>query len=192
MPDDPSALYDMYNIIRQLVDNGEMLEVHANFARNVIVGFARISGMVVGIIANQPMVLAGALDRDASDKVARFIRTCNGLYNIPLVTLVDVPGFLPGVDEERGGIIRHGAKMLHSFASCTTPKITIIVRKAYGGSYLAMCSQRTRRRPGLCLADSRDCSHGRGCSRQDVIPQGLGASRESQSPICRTDATISR
>lgn len=140
IPDDPSALYDMYHIIRQLVDGGELLEVHANFARNVIVGFARVSGVVVGIIANQPMVLAGALDRDASDKVARFIRTCN-VYNIPLVTLVDVPGFLPGVDEERGGIIRHGAKMLHSFASCTTPKITVIVRKAYGGSYLAMCSQ---------------------------------------------------
>lgn len=140
IPDSPSALYDMQTIIRQLVDHGEILEVHANFARNVIVGFARISGVVVGIIANQPMVLAGALDRDASDKVARFIRTCN-VYNVPLITLVDVPGFLPGVDEERGGIIRHGAKMLHSFASCTTPKITVIVRKAYGGSYLAMCSQ---------------------------------------------------
>ena len=140
IPSSPSELFDMYTIIRRLVDNGALLEVHANFARNVIVGFARISGVIVGIIANQPMVLAGALDRDASDKVARFIRTCN-VFNVPLVTLVDVPGFLPGVEEERGGIIRHGAKMLHSFASCTTPKITVILRKAYGGSYLAMCSQ---------------------------------------------------
>ena len=140
IPERPSLPIDMHAVIRRLVDNGEMLELHANFARNVVVGFARVSGVVVGIIANQPMVFAGALDRDASDKVARFTRTCN-VFNVPIVSLVDVPGFLPGVDEERGGIIRHGAKMLHAFASCTTPKITIILRKAYGGSYLAMCSQ---------------------------------------------------
>ena len=140
IPDDPSEPLDMYAIIRRLVDNGEMLEVHASFARNVIVGFARFSGVVVGIVANQPMVMAGALDLNAADKVARFVRTCN-VFNIPLVTLVDVPGFLPGVEQERGGIIRHGAKMLHAYASCTTPKITIILRKSYGGSYLAMCSQ---------------------------------------------------
>ena len=140
IPADPSAPLDMYAVIRRLVDNGEMLEVHANFARNIIVGFARFSGVIVGIVANQPMVMAGALDLDAADKVARFVRTCN-VFNIPLVTLVDVPGFLPGVEEERGGIIRHGAKMLFAFASCTTPKITVILRKAYGGSYLAMCSQ---------------------------------------------------
>ena len=140
IPANPSEPLDMYAVIRRLVDNGEMLEVHANFARNIIVGFARFSGVIVGIVANQPMVMAGALDLDAADKVARFIRTCN-VFNIPLVTLVDVPGFLPGVEEERGGIIRHGAKMLFAFASCTTPKITVILRKAYGGSYLAMCSQ---------------------------------------------------
>jgi acetyl-CoA carboxylase carboxyltransferase component len=140
IPADPSEPLDMQAVIRRLVDNGELLEVHASFARNVIVGFARFSGVVVGIVANQPMVMAGALDLDAADKVARFVRTCN-VFNIPLVTLVDVPGFLPGVEEERGGIIRHGAKMLFAFASCTTPKITVILRKAYGGSYLAMCSQ---------------------------------------------------
>ena len=140
IPENPSEPLDMYAIIRRLVDNGEMLEVHASFARNVIVGFARFSGVVVGIVANQPMVMAGALDLNAADKVARFIRTCN-VFNIPLVTLVDVPGFLPGVEQERGGIIRHGAKMLHAYASCTTPKITVILRKSYGGSYLAMCSQ---------------------------------------------------
>lgn len=140
IPDNPSEPLDMQAIIRRLVDNGELLEVHASFARNIIVGFARFSGVIVGVVANQPMVKAGALDLDAADKVARFVRTCN-VFNIPLVTLVDVPGFLPGVEEERGGIIRHGAKMLHAYASCTTPKITVILRKSYGGSYLAMCSQ---------------------------------------------------
>lgn len=143
IPEDSTEPLDMQAIIRRLVDQGELLEVHANFARNVIVGFARISGVVVGVVANQPMVMAGALDLDASDKIARFVRTCN-VYNLPLITLVDVPGFLPGVEQERGGIIRHGAKMLHAFASCTTPKLTVILRKAYGGSYLAMCSQEMR------------------------------------------------
>ncbi|MDR0378826.1 MAG: acyl-CoA carboxylase subunit beta [Candidatus Accumulibacter sp.] len=140
VPATPSEPLDMAAVIRRLVDNGEILEVHRSFARNAIVGFARISGVVVGIVANQPMVMAGALDIDASDKIARFIRTCN-VYNVPLIALVDVPGFLPGIEQERGGIIRHGAKMLHAFASCTSPKITVILRKSYGGSYLAMCSQ---------------------------------------------------
>jgi len=130
----------MYAVIRRVVDHGELLEVHAGFARNVIVGFARISGVIVGIVANQPMVMAGALDLNAADKVARFVRTCN-IFNVPVVTLVDVPGFLPGVEQERSGIIRHGAKMLFAYGSCTAPKITVILRKAYGGSYLAMCSQ---------------------------------------------------
>ena len=140
IPDSPSDPLDMYAVIRRLVDHGEMLEVHAGFARNTIVGFARICGVVVGIVANQPMVMAGALDLNAADKVARFVRMCN-TFNVPLVTLVDVPGFLPGVEQERGGIIRHGAKMLSAYGSCTSPKITVILRKAYGGSYLAMCSQ---------------------------------------------------
>ncbi|HSM21210.1 MAG TPA: acyl-CoA carboxylase subunit beta, partial [Rubrivivax sp.] len=131
---------DVRGIIRRLVDGGELLEVHAGWARNIIVGLARIEGMVVGLVANQPTELAGALDINASDKAARFIRFCNA-FNVPLVTLVDVPGFLPGVEQERGGIIRHGAKLLFAYASCTTPKITVILRKAYGGSYLAMCSQ---------------------------------------------------
>ncbi|WP_432557621.1 acyl-CoA carboxylase subunit beta [Granulicoccus sp. GXG6511] len=140
VPDDPSTPMDVRAIITRLVDDGQLLEVHANFARNLIVGFARIEGLVTGIIANQPMHMAGALDIDASDKGARFIRFCNA-FNIPLVTLVDVPGFLPGVEQERGGIIRHGAKMLFAYASSTVPKLTVILRKAYGGSYLAMCSQ---------------------------------------------------
>ena len=140
VPDDPSAPMDVRTVIARIVDGGELLEVHAGFARNLIVGFARIEGMVVGLIANQSQELAGALDINASDKGARFIRFCN-VFNIPVVTLVDVPGFLPGIEQERGGIIRHGAKMLYAYASCTTPKLTVILRKAYGGSYLAMCSQ---------------------------------------------------
>jgi acetyl-CoA carboxylase carboxyltransferase component len=140
VPDSPATPLDMRRVIARLVDEGELLEVHADWARNLIVGLARVQGMVVGLVANQPMEMAGALDINASDKGARFIRFCNA-FNIPVVTLVDVPGFLPGVEQERGGIIRHGAKLLFAYASCTTPKITLILRKAYGGSYLAMCSQ---------------------------------------------------
>ncbi len=140
IPDDPSTPLDVTKIIQRLVDQGDFLEVHAAFARNLVVGFGRISGTVVGIIANQPMVKAGVLDIDSSDKGARFIRFCNA-FNIPLVTLVDVPGFMPGIDQERGGIIRHGAKMLFAYGSATVPKITIVLRKAYGGAYLAMCGQ---------------------------------------------------
>ena len=140
LPSDPAEAMDVRRIIAHLVDGGELLEVHADFAKNIIIGFARIEGLVIGLIANQPMQNAGALDIDASDKAARFIRFCN-IFNIPLVTLVDVPGFFPGIDQERGGIIRHGAKMLFAYASCTSPKITIVLRKAYGGSYMAMCSK---------------------------------------------------
>jgi acetyl-CoA carboxylase carboxyltransferase component len=140
IPDDPQRPMDVRAVIERIVDPGEFLEVHRSFAQNLIVGFARIEGMVVGLIANQPAVRAGALDMDASDKGARFIRFCNA-FNIPLVTLVDVPGFMPGVEQERGGIIRHGAKLLFAYASSTAPKVTVILRKAYGGSYLAMCSQ---------------------------------------------------
>jgi len=137
---DPSVPMDMLAIIRQLVDGGDFLEVHALFAPNLIVGFGRIQGVVVGIVANNSMQKAGVLDIDSSDKGARFIRFCND-FNIPLVTLVDVPGFMPGIDQERGGIIRHGAKLLFAYSSTTVPKITVVTRKSYGGAYLAMCSQ---------------------------------------------------
>ena len=139
VPPDTKDSMDMYDVIERLLDPGQFLEVHKEFAKNLIIGFGRIDGMVVGLIANQPMVKAGTLDIDASDKGARFIRFCNA-FNIPLVTLVDVPGFLPGVSQEQGGIIRHGAKMLFAYSAATVPKITVITRKAYGGSYLAMCS----------------------------------------------------
>ena len=132
--------FDIYKVIARLVDEGDFLEVQRDWARNIVVGFGRIQGIVVGIIANQPAVKAGTLDIDASDKAARFIRFCNA-FNIPIVNLVDVPGFLPGVQQERGGIIRHGAKMLFAYASATVPKITVILRKAYGGAYIAMCNQ---------------------------------------------------
>ncbi len=140
IPEDSSHPMEVRAIIARLVDDGSFLEVHADFAQNIVVGLSRIEGMVVGVVANQPAVRAGALDMDAADKAARFVRFCNA-FNIPLLTLVDVPGFLPGIEQERGGIIRHGAKMLFAYASSTVPKITVILRKAYGGSYLAMCSQ---------------------------------------------------
>lgn len=131
---------DVTKVIARLVDGGEFLEVQRDFAKNIVVGFARIDGMVVGIVANQPLVKAGTLDVDSSDKGARFIRFCNA-FNVPIVSLVDIPGFMPGLAQERGGIIRHGAKMLFSYAAATVPKITVILRKAYGGAYLAMCSK---------------------------------------------------
>ena len=140
IPDDAKKPLDVKKVIDRLVDGGEFLEVQKDFAANIIVGYGRIDGVVVGIIANQPTFKAGTLDIDASDKSSRFIRFCNA-FNIPLVTLVDVPGFLPGAAQEKGGIIRHGAKMLFAYAAATVPKITVILRKAYGGAYLAMCSQ---------------------------------------------------
>jgi methylmalonyl-CoA carboxyltransferase large subunit len=140
LPDNPRLGYDMHQIITRIVDSGDFLEVQAHFAENLIVGFARILGQTIGIIANQPLFKAGCLDIDASDKASRFIRFCNA-FNIPLVTLVDVPGFMPGVEQEYGGIIRHGAKLLFSYSAATVPKITIILRKAYGGAYVAMCAK---------------------------------------------------
>ena len=140
IPDNPNAPYDMKDVIRMIVDDGEFYEVHQYFAKNIITCFARFDGRTVGIIANEPNQMAGCLDCDASDKSARFIRFCDA-FNIPLVNLVDVPGFLPGVNQEYSGIIRHGAKMLYAYSEATVPKITVILRKSYGGSYIAMCSR---------------------------------------------------
>ncbi|NTU91748.1 MAG: acyl-CoA carboxylase subunit beta [Chlorobiaceae bacterium] len=140
VPLDSKQSYDVREVIRHLMDHGDFMEVQESFAPNIVIGFARIQGRSVGIIANQPCVMAGVLDIDASDKAARFIRFCNA-FNIPIVSLVDVPGFLPGVQQEYGGIIRHGAKMLFAYSAATVPKITVILRKAYGGAYLAMCSK---------------------------------------------------
>ena len=140
VPEDPQIPYDMRAVVGRLVDHGDFLEVSQGFAPNILVGFGRFGGTVVGLVANQPNNRAGVLDIDAADKSSRFIRFCNA-FNIPLVTLVDVPGFLPGVQQEYGGIIRHGAKMLFAYGAATVPKITIILRKAYGGAYLAMCGK---------------------------------------------------
>jgi acetyl-CoA carboxylase carboxyltransferase component len=143
VPEDPAKPYDMHEVIQRVVDDGEFLEVHAAFARNLIVGFARLHGRPVGVVAQQPAVLAGVLDIDASVKGGRFVRFCDA-FNVPLVTFVDVPGFLPGVAQEHGGIIRHGAKLLYAYCEATTPKLTVITRKAYGGAYDVMASQHIR------------------------------------------------
>jgi methylmalonyl-CoA decarboxylase subunit alpha len=138
VPENPNKPYDMKKIILLLADDNDFYEVQSYYATNMITGFIRINGQTVGVIANQPKVLAGCLDINASDKAGRFIRTCD-CFNIPLLNIVDVPGFLPGTSQEYGGIIRHGAKMLYAYSEATVPKITLIVRKAYGGAYLAMC-----------------------------------------------------
>jgi acetyl-CoA carboxylase carboxyltransferase component len=140
IPDEPSKVYDMRDVIESIVDNGEILEPHYHYARNAIICFARLNGRTVGVIANQPMHLAGCLDVNASDKITRFIRFCDA-FNVPLVTIADVPGYLPGKDQEWLGIIRHGAKLLWAYSEATVPKITLIIRKDYGGAYLAMCSK---------------------------------------------------
>ena len=140
IPENPNKAYDMKSIIFTLADNGEFLEYQPYYAQNIITGFMRLNGRSIGVVASQPKVLAGCLDINASDKAARFIRTCDA-FNIPLLSLMDVPGFLPGTNQEYGGIIRHGAKMLYSFSEATVPKVTVITRKAYGGSYIAMCNR---------------------------------------------------
>ncbi|MDR0510444.1 MAG: acyl-CoA carboxylase subunit beta [Rikenellaceae bacterium] len=143
VPNDPAEPYDVRDVIRSLVDGSRFIEVMELFAANIVVGFARIHGETVGFVANQPMVLAGVLDCDSSDKAARFIRFCDS-FNIPIITLEDLPGYLPGIDQEHAGVIRHGAKMLYAYSESTVPKITIIMRKAYGGGYIAMGSRHLR------------------------------------------------
>ncbi|RMF26157.1 MAG: acyl-CoA carboxylase subunit beta [Chloroflexi bacterium] len=143
VPDDPSKPYDMKEVIRLIVDEGKFFEIHEHYAQNIVVGFARLGGHSVGIVGNQPAVLAGVLDIDASVKAARFVRFCDA-FNIPIVTFVDVPGFLPGVGQEHGGIIRHGAKLLYAYCEATVPKLTVITRKAYGGAYDVMSSKHIR------------------------------------------------
>ncbi len=140
IPDNPNKAYDMKEVIYSLSDNKEFLEYQPLYAQNIVTGFMRLNGKSIGVVASQPKVLAGCLDINASDKAARFIRTCDA-FNIPLLTLMDVPGFLPGTNQEYGGIIRHGAKMLYAYSEATVPKVTVITRKAYGGSYIAMCNK---------------------------------------------------
>jgi methylmalonyl-CoA carboxyltransferase large subunit len=138
VPVDNKAVYDVLDVIKRVMDYQDFFEIQPEFAANIVIGFGRLEGRPVGIIASQPNHLAGVLDINASDKSARFVRFCNA-FNIPLITFVDVPGFLPGVEQERGGIIRHGAKLLFAYSAATVPKITVVLRKAYGGAYIAMC-----------------------------------------------------
>ncbi|HLE95824.1 MAG TPA: carboxyl transferase domain-containing protein, partial [Candidatus Thermoplasmatota archaeon] len=143
VPDEPDRPYDIKDVVRRVVDEGSFLEVHEHFAQNIVCGFARIAGRSVGVVGNQPKVLAGVLDIGASVKAGRFVRFCDS-FNVPLVTFVDVPGFLPGTDQEYRGIIRQGAKLLYAYCEASVPKLTVIVRKAYGGAYDVMCSKHVR------------------------------------------------
>jgi acetyl-CoA carboxylase carboxyltransferase component len=143
VPESPNKPYDIKDVIELVVDNQVFFEIQPDFAANIVIGFARLGGMPIGIVANQPMVLAGVLDIDASEKAARFVRFCDA-FNIPLVVFEDVPGFLPGLDQEHGGIIRRGAKLLYAFCEATVPKLTVVTRKAYGGAYCVMNSKHIR------------------------------------------------
>ena len=143
IPDDPNKPYDMKELISKVVDDNDFFELQPEYAANIVTGFARMQGATVGIVANQPMVLAGCLDIDSSKKAARFVRFCDA-FNIPVITFVDVPGFLPGTAQEYGGIIKHGAKLLYAYAEATVPKVTVITRKAYGGAYDVMSSKHLR------------------------------------------------
>ena len=143
VPDDPTMPYDVKDVIRAVVDNSDFFEIMELYAKNIVIGFGRIGGKTTGFVANQPMEMAGVLDVDSSDKAARFIRYCDA-FNIPIITFVDLPGYLPGVDQEHAGVIRHGAKVLYAYSEATVPKITVIIRKAYGGGYIAMSSRHLR------------------------------------------------
>ena len=154
VPTEPTQPYDMHDVISRVVDDGDFLEIQPAWAANIIVGFAHLGGRSIGIVGHQPAVLAGALDIDASDKAARFVRTCDA-FNVPLLTFVDVPGFLPGVGQEHGGIIRHGAKLLYAYAEATVPKVTVITRKAYGGAYDVMSSKHIRGDVNLAWPSAR-------------------------------------
>ena len=140
IPDNTNQPYDMSELVEKILDEGDFFEIHPNYAKNIMVGFGRLEGETIGIVANQPMHLAGCLDIKASEKAARFIRFCDA-FNIPLLTFVDVPGFLPGTDQEHAGIIKHGAKLLYAYGEATVPKITVVTRKAYGGAYIVMNSK---------------------------------------------------
>ena len=143
IPGDSSEPYDMRQVISSVFDRASFLEIHAHYARNALVGFARLDGYPVGVVANQPLHLAGCLDIDSADKIARFVRFCDA-FNLPVITFVDCPGYLPGIAQEHGGVIRHGAKVIYAYCEATTPKISVVVRKAMGGAYIAMSSKQMR------------------------------------------------
>ncbi len=180
VPEDSSKPYDMGKLLRLVVDRDSFLEVHAEFAKNIVVGFARLGGRPVGIVANQPLYLAGVLDIDASVKAARFVRFCD-CFNLPIVTWVDVPGFLPGVDQEHRGIILHGAKLLYAFAEATVPKLTVITRKAYGGAYDVMSSQHIRADVNLAFPTAEIAVMGAEGAVNIVYRQQIEAAEDKQA-----------
>ena len=176
IPDSPNVPYDMHAVIEKVLDDGEFLEVQPLFAPNILIGFGRVEGRSVGVVANNPMQFAGTLDIHASEKAARFVRTCDA-FNVPILTFVDVPGFLPGTDQEWDGIIRRGAKLIYAYSEATVPLVTVITRKAYGGAYDVMGSKHLGRRHQPRLADGADRGHGRAGRRQHPVPQGARQGR---------------
>ncbi len=184
VPAEPTQPYDMLEVIAKVVDDGDFFEIQPNWAANIIVGFARMGGRSVGIVGHQPSVLAGALDINASDKAARFVRTCDS-FNVPLLTFVDVPGFLPGVTQEHGGIIRHGAKLLYAYAEATVPKVTVITRKAYGGAYDVMSSKHIRGDVNLAWPTARIAVMGVEGAVNIIFRDELAAADDAQAERAR-------
>ena len=184
IPGNPTRAYDMKNVIRHVVDEGQFLEVHEHWAQNIIVGFARLGGFSVGIVAQQPMILAGVLDIDASRKGGRFVRFCDA-FNIPIVTFVDVPGFLPGVDQEHGGIILNGAKLLYAYCEATVPKITVITRKAYGGAYDVMSSKHIRGDISYAWPTAEIAVMGPEGAVSIVFRREIAAAKDSEAELAR-------
>jgi propionyl-CoA carboxylase beta chain len=182
VPEDPSKPYDMHRVVELVVDDGEFFEIHPRFAQNILIGFARLGGHVAGIVANQPAVLAGCLDIPASEKGARFIRFCDA-FNIPLVTFEDVPGFLPGTEQEYGGIIRHGAKLLYAYCEATVPKLTVITRKAYGGAYDVMASKHIRADLNLAWPNAQIAVMGAAGAAQIIHRREIAAARDPAAAL---------
>jgi propionyl-CoA carboxylase beta chain len=184
IPDSPTKPYDMKEVIRHVIDEGKFLEVHEGYARNLIVGFARLDGKAVGIVGNQPAVLAGVLDIDSSRKGARFVRFCD-CFNIPLLTFVDVPGFLPGTAQESGGIIKHGAKLLYAYCEATVPKATVITRKAYGGAYDVLSSKHIRGDVNLAWPTAEIAVMGPQGAAEIIFKKEIAASKDPQATLKR-------
>ena len=186
VPDDPSKPYNIKDAIQLIVDNGEFFEIHEHFATNIVVGFARLGGHSIGIVANQPAVLAGVLDINSSEKAARFVRTCDS-FNVPILTFVDVPGFLPGTEQEHGGIIRSGAKLLYAYCEATVPKLTVITRKAYGGAYDVMSSKHIRGDVNLAWPTAEIAVMGPGGAVNIIFRKELA---EAEDPVKRKEELV--
>ena len=182
VPSDPQKPYDMHGVIERVVDSGSFMEVQTDYARNILVGYARLGGRAVGIVANQPAVLAGCLDIESSEKGARFIRFCDA-FNIPIVTFEDVPGFLPGTSQEYAGIIRHGAKLLYAYCEATVPKLTVITRKAYGGAYDVMGSKHVRADMNVAWPGSMIAVMGAAGAANIIHRREIGAADDPESVL---------